>query len=172
VEVGVKRTILSSVLVASPLFLFGCSSSYLVSSSPEGDPSFNTFNTDASDRRVVIVFHYGRELDALGIVASTDSTRFLNTATHSLTVVPTHTIKKVVFRSNGAGFVDGFLWGGGIGAVLGTVGASTGSSIPAGFGPMVAVAAGASAGLICGLIGLGIGHSYEYRFPAADSTRK
>jgi hypothetical protein len=171
VEVAVKRTIFSSVLVASPLFLIGCSSSYVVSSSPDGDPSFNTFNTDTYDRSVVVVFRDHRELDARNIVASTDSTCFLNETTGSTTVVPTHTVKEVIFRSHGAGFVDGLLWGGGFGAILGAVGGLA-SGEGGGGAVFVAVAVGASTGLIGGLVGLGIGHRYEYQFPATNSAKK
>lgn len=170
-----KRTIVSSGLVASLLLSIGCSSSYVVSSSPESDPSFDTFNTNMYDRSLVVVFQDDRELDARSIVASADSTRFLNETTDSITVVPTHTINKVVLRSHGGGFVDGLLWGGGIGAVLGVIaGLSAGEGDPHRFGYAVvgAVAVGASTGLIGGLIGLGIGHRYEYQFPATDSAKK
>jgi hypothetical protein len=36
----------------------------------------------------------------------------------------------------------------------------------------MAVAVGASTGLIGGLVGLGIGHRYEYQFAATNSAKK
>jgi len=159
----------------------GCSSSYEVSSSPDAETSFDTFNVDAYDRSGTIVFQDGRELDARNIIASTDSTRFLNEKTDAITVVPTHTIKEVVFTSHGVGFLDGLEWGAGIGAVtgvtLGLLGSRSGNGawgsdvagISMGFGAIGAAVGGVIGGIWGGIAG----HSYENQFPAStDSTKK
>lgn len=170
------RKMVSSVLVASLLFSIGCSSSYVVSSSPNVDKSFSTFNADAYDRSGFIVFQDGTDLDARNIVASTDSTRFLNEKTNATTVVPTLTIQKVVFKERFAGFLEG-CW---IGALVG---------VPAGVGfgilavpkgelqapdaILIGFVGGLVGGLIGGISGFVIGHSYEYQFvTSADNTKK
>jgi hypothetical protein len=173
----VKREIVSCVLVASLLFSIGCSSSYEVYSSPNSDKSFSTFNADAQNRSGVIVFQDDSELEARNIVASADSTRFLNETTDVMTVVPTHTIKTVVLRSSGVGFLEGF--GGGV-----LMGATT-SAILISANPkgerhisrdwmlLGAAAGGTLGGLIGGISGFVIGHSYKYQFPtSADSAKK
>ena len=150
---------LSALLIVC-IIQMGCSSSSVVS-------SFNTFNVDVYDRSATIVFHNGSELDGRNIIASPDSTRFLNEKTDAITVVPTHTIRTVVLTSAGAGFLDGLEWGAGIGAVMGfTLG-----YIAHGSGEHdVAYSMGAGAieaavgGVIGGIIGVGVGHSYNYQF--------
>jgi hypothetical protein len=165
----------SCVLLLSLLFSIGCSSSYEVSSSPNADSSFNAFNVEASDRSATIVFQDGRELGVRDIIASPDSTCFLNEKTDAITVVPTHTIQKVVFKKRFAGFLEGF-W---IGALVG-VPAGVGLVVfgmPKGEGESNVIAAvfvgGLVGGLIGGISGFVIGHSYEYQFPVSvDSTKK
>jgi hypothetical protein len=163
-----KRTILSSVLAASLWFLVGCSSSYRVSSSPNSDASFNTFNAKAYDRSVVIVFHDGRECAARNIIASADSTRFLNETTDAMAVVPTHTIKKVIFTNHLVGLLEGLGWGAGIGAASAGLAAllgAFGEDVDAAsvFSVIGAAAAGGAFG--GGIIGVIIGHDYEFLFP-------
>ena len=90
--------VISGVLVFCSIQL-GCSSSYEVSLSANADPSFNTFNVEASERSATILFQDGGELDVRNIIASPDSTRFLNARTNEITVVPTRAIKTVVLTS-------------------------------------------------------------------------
>ncbi len=167
--------VVSCVLLVSLLFSIGCSSSYEVSSSPDADPSFNTFNVDAYDRSGTIVFQDGRELGARNIMVSKDSTRFLNENTNATTVVPTFTIQKVVFKKRFAGFLEGF-WMGALVGVPAGVGLVV-FGMPEGEGESYVIAAvfvgGLVGGLIGGISGFVIGHSYEYQFPtSADSTKK
>jgi len=170
----VKREIVSSVLVACLLFSIGCSSSYEVSSSPNSDKSFSTFNADARNRSGVVVFQDDSELDARNIVASADSTRFLNETTDVMTVVPTHTIKTVVLRSSGVGFLEGFGGGVVIGATTSAIWISANEEKWHGDTKLLGAAAGGTlGGLIGGISGFVIGHSYKYQFPTrADSTKK
>jgi hypothetical protein len=166
----VKREIVSCVLVASLLFSIGCSSSYVVSSSPNADPSFDTFNVDARDRSGAIVFQDGRKLDARNIITAPDSIRFLNEKTNAITVVPTHTVKKVVFKNHGVGA----LYGLGIGALVGAaiiLVIVSGPNEDEGLVAAYTLAGAAGAGAIGGVIGLGRGYSYEYQFvTGANST--
>ena len=165
-----KREIVSCVLVASLLFSIGCSSSYVVSSSPNADPSFDTFNVDARDRSGTIVFQDGRKLDARNIIAAPDSIRFLNEKTNAITVVPTHTVKKVVFKNHGVGALYGLGIGALVGAAIILVMAS-GPNEDEGLVAAYTLAGAAGAGAIGGVFGLGIGHSYEYQFvTGANST--
>ena len=172
-----RRKIVSCFLVASLLFCIGCSSSYEVSSSSNIDPSFDTFNVDAYDRSATIVFQDGRELDARNIVASPDSTRFLNEKTDAITVVPTHTIKKVVFTNRGIGFLEGFAWGALIGAAtvlaVSAASPSQGHEFSGTEWTLFFMALGAgTGGVIGGIPGVIIGHSYEYQFVTSADTLK
>jgi hypothetical protein len=166
--------VVSCVLLVLLLFSIGCSSSYEVSSSPDADPSFNTFNVDAYDRSGTIVFQDGRELGARNIMVSQDSTRFLNKKTYAASVVPTHTIKKVVIINHGVGFLEGLGWGAGIGivsgATLGVIGSTSkysGSTAEdVAWATLTVGAMGAAVGgAIGGIWGVIAGHSYEYEFP-------
>jgi hypothetical protein len=169
-EVIVKRELVSCVLVASLLLSIGCSSSYVVSSPPNADPSFDTFNVDARDRSGAIVFQDGRKVGARNIMAAPDSIRFLNEKTNAITVVPTYTVKKVVFKKHAVGA----LYGVGIGALVGAAIILVMASGPNEDKSVVAdytLAGAAGAGAIGGVFGLAIGHSYEYQFVTeANST--
>ncbi|HTP12269.1 MAG TPA: hypothetical protein VMM37_01525 [Bacteroidota bacterium] len=139
----------------------GCSSSSAVS-------SFDGFNADAEGRDATIVFRDGRELDVQNVLALPDSTHFWNEKTHAVTVVPTHTIKNVVLTNHFVGFLEGVGFGaiGGVAAILAMGG---GTSQEHGFGAgadvFTMILAGAAAGgLIGGIPGVIIGHSYEYEF--------
>jgi hypothetical protein len=168
--------VVSGVLPAFLVFLIGCSSSYDVSSSPDADSSFNAFNEEASERSGTIVFRKNSEVEARNMSASPDSTRFLNAATDSITVVPTHTVKKVVVTNHGAGFVDGLVWGAIVGSVTvaAICAADGGQSIQLKPGGVIFLSlfGGAVGGAIGGVCGVIAGHSYEYQFPAsAESTK-
>jgi hypothetical protein len=155
--------IVSGVLVFC-IIQMGCSSSYVVSSSPNADVSFSTFNTDAEGGSGTIVFQDDSELEARNIVASPDSTRFLNAATDSITVVPTHTVKKVVFKNRFIGFLE---WAG-IGAVVcGGVGIALSASHQdaSGVGAAYAILGGPVGAVIGGVAGVVAGHNYRYEFP-------
>ncbi len=164
------------------IFEMGCSSSHEVSSSSIGDSSFTTFNVDVYERSGTIVFQDGRELAARNIRASSDSTRFLTEENEAITVVPTHTIKKVVITNHGVGFLEGLGWGAGIGlvsgAALGLIGStskysgSTGEDVAWATLTLGAIG-GAVGGVIGGIWGVVAGHSYEYQYPtSADNTKK
>ncbi len=172
-----KKTIVSCVLVGSLLFCIECSSSYMVSSSLGAEESFSTFNADAEGRSGTIVFQDGRKLDAQNIIASPDSTLFLNGETGAITLVPTQTIRKVVLTSHGVGFLEGFGWGALVGSaiVLAIYTGDSGHTIeldPAGVIGFVLLFGGGAGGVIGGIPGLIMGHSNEYQFvSSAESTK-
>jgi hypothetical protein len=145
----------------------GCSSSFDVSSSPNADPSYTSFNVDAYGRSGMVLFRSGRKLGARNIVASPDSTRFVNDRTDAMAVVPTQSIEKVVFRNRWTGFLEGF----GLGALAG---ASTVLALRGADHTVLFTAIGAGAGgLIVGILGMISGHSYEYSFmSSADSLKR
>ena len=178
------REVFSCILVVFVLSCIGCGSSYEVSSSPDSDRSFSTFSVEAYDRSGTIVFQDERAIDVRNIVASRDSTRFLNETTGATIVVPTSTIRKVIFTSHGVGFLEGFGWGAGTGVVSGaTLGfiATNGHTSSENFGGAddvevilgLAGLGGAAGGLIGGIWGVAAGHSYEYRFATGtDNTER
>ncbi len=177
------KEIISCFLVVSVLSCVGCGSSNVVSSSPDSELSFNAFNVDAYDRSGTIVFQDEKALDARNIIASNDSTRFLNESTNLTTVVPTFTIRKVIFTNHGVGFLEGFGWGAGIGlvsgAALGLI-ATNGQTSSHSFGGaddlsvILAVAGlgGAAGGVAGGIWGVAAGHSYEYQFRTSTDSEK
>jgi hypothetical protein len=170
----VRRKIVSGVLVASLLFSVGCSSSYVVSSSPNPGPSFDAFNAEMQDKTGTIVFQDGGKWEGKNILVSSDSTRFLIETTDAPMVVPTRTIKKVVFTNRGTGFLEGF----GLGALAGSVVvlalpvASSGGEFSDWSYVLFFTLLGAGAGgVVGGIPGLIMGHSYAYEFASsADST--
>jgi hypothetical protein len=154
----------------------GCSSSYEVSSSPDADPSLNTFNVEASDRNGTIVFQDGSELNVSNIIASPDSTRFLNEKTNAITVVPTHTVKSVVITNHGVGSLEGLGWGALVGSATAAVllAVSPGVEIDSDSVVWAVLLFGGVPGAVVGGIwGAIAGHSYESQFPTtANSTKK
>jgi hypothetical protein len=168
--------VLSCVLLMPLLLSIGCSTSYEVTSSADADPSLKSFNVEANDRIARIVFLDRSELDARNIIASADSTRFQKDTTDAITVVPTHTIKKVIFTDHGVGFLEGFGWGAGIGVVTFATLALVNGEGFAGADLLsttlfFAAVGGAGGGVVGGIIGVSVGHSYEYQFvTSANST--
>lgn len=174
-EITVIRQIISGVLVASLLLSVGCSSSYVVSSSANPGPSFDIFNIEARGRSATIVIQDGGEWEGKNILASSDSTRFVIETTDAPMVVPTRTIKKVVFTNLGVGFLEGF----GLGALAGSVavlalraaGPSGGEFSDWSYGLFFTLLGAGAGGVLGGIPGLIMGHSYTYEFvSSADSA--
>jgi hypothetical protein len=171
VEDTVERDIISCVLVGSLLFATGCSSSYEVSSASDAEKSFSTFNADVQNRSGVIVCQDDRELDATNIVASPDSTRFVNEQDATITIVPTATVKRVVFKNRLIGFLEwagiGALVCGGIGIAL-----SSSNQDASGVGASYAIMGGPVGVVIGGIGGVIAGHRYRYNFPIAKRSER
>lgn len=157
------RFLSSSLIVC--IIQMGCSSSSIVL-------SFETFNSDAQGRSATIIFQDGRKVDARNILAFPDSTHFVNEGTSAITVVPTHTMKKVVFINRGMGFLEGF----GVGALIGSatvlalnaISPSSGEFGGADYVILFALLGGGAGGVIGGIPGVIIGHTYEYNFVNAS----
>jgi hypothetical protein len=168
--------VVTCFLLVSLLFSIGCSSSYEVSSSPNGGSSLNAFNVEASDRNGTIVFQDGSELNVSNIIASPDSTRFLNEKTNAITVVPTHTVRGVVITNHGVGSLEGLGWGALVGSATAAVllAVSPGVEIDSDSVVWAVLLFGGVPGAVVGGIwGAIAGHSYEYQFPTtANSTKK
>jgi hypothetical protein len=165
-------------LVATVSVIPGCGSTSLVSTSAGGEESLNTFNVDAYDRSGTIVFHDGGEVDARNIRARTDSTLFMKEDAKTVSAVPTHTINKVVFINCGVGLLEGIGFGAVGGVVTGLALSGGGGSNEHSFGWGADMAAitlffGAAGGVVGGIPGVIIGHSYEYQFvTTAAGTKK
>ena len=164
--------VLSGLLTFSIVHL-GCSSSTIVSSSTNPEGSSTTFNVYAKDERAAlvfgtarVVFQDGKQIDAQDVKAAPDSTSFLNVITGSSSVVPTHEIEKIVLTDRFIGFLEGaglgLIGGAGTGLAVGAIIEGGGGNGWAKFGLTVI---GGLAGLpIGGILGLVLGHSYEYKF--------
>jgi hypothetical protein len=167
-----NRTLLSCILFGFLATCSGCTSSYEVSSSPLSDHSFDTFNAEVFGRSGNIIFRDNSELDGSDILAFQDSTRFTNEKTDVRAVVPTATIRKIVFTSHSSGLLQGLKWGVISGAAAGLLGAAVGYPFMKGGGeiPREVIfiflpALGVGGGLIFGpIIGGIIGDTEEYRF--------
>ncbi len=169
-----KKTIVSCVLAGSLLCCIGCSSSYMVSSSPGAEESFSSFNSDAKGKRATIVLRDARRLFAKDVIAGPESTSFLNVTTGVGIVVPTREIEKIGLKIVGLGFLEGA----GIGLLAGGVGGWVVASImvsnqqaESGLAYGILGLAGGGGGLLLGgIIGSAIGHTYEYTF--VDGSKK
>jgi hypothetical protein len=169
-----KKTIVSCVLVGFFSFCIGCSSSYMVSSSPGAEESFPTFNADAKGKRATVVLRDVRQLFAKDVIAGPDSTSFLNVTAGVRIVLPTHEIDKIVFANSGLGFLEGA----GIGLLAGGVGGLAAAAIIVGRGAgeeglayvILPLFGGGGGLLLGGIIGGTRGHSYEYKFVMEPTT--
>ena len=172
---GVMKVL--SVLMIICIVHAGCSSSYYVSTSPDADPSYPEFNTYADGRSGVIILEDGSELEIRTIIASPDSTVFVKERNGAIGVVPTRTIRKVVFVNRLSGYLEGF----GLGALAGAATILTMRlASPSGGGELsgwdytllFTVLGAGGGGVIGGIPGVTIGHRNEYRFAnGADSLR-
>jgi hypothetical protein len=170
---GMKTKGTSLGLAVYLFSIAGCGSSSIVSSSGHGDRTFEAFNVDAYDRSGTISFNDGSELYARNIVVAADSTRFLIEETGEARAVSTQTVSNVIFKNHGIGFLEGF----GIGLAAGSLAVlalSADSSPSREFGSdyllfFMAVGGGAG-GVLGGIPGVIIGHSYDYQFVAGQDS--
>jgi hypothetical protein len=146
----------------------GCSSSYIVSSTPQDEyVSLSNFNTLVKDRSARIVFQDGTTLYAQEVIAEQDSVYILDENTGRRVVMPALKIKKIVLRNRGLGLLEGagigVLAGGATGLLAAVV---TGPHrAEQGWAYIVDPIVGGAAGLLIGPIyGVIKGHNYEYQF--------
>lgn len=147
----------------------GCGSSYIVSSSSNGERlSFSEFNAAAGREKAKIVFQDDSSLYCQEIVAEPDSTSWLDPTSGIRAAVPTHSIKKIVFTNRIRGALEGagigLLAGGGAGFLIGSA-IEPPDSKWKGFVTVYFSLSGGGVGLLIGtLVGVAEGHIYEYKF--------
>ena len=146
----------------------GCSSSYMVSSSPDDEHiSFSKLNALLVNESATIVRQDGSETHGRGILATPDSTSWRDPTTAVRSAVPTQIIKKIVLTYRGLGLLEGagigVLAGGAAGLLAAVV--SGPHRAEEGIAYVVLPILGVGSGLIIGPIyGVIKGHTYEYEF--------
>ncbi len=167
---------LITMLFGLAIFLCGCSSSYTVSSAgkPNSEYSYQEMNEELTGRDVNIELKDGRDISAKEVIISEDSVSWVDAHSDSMFSIITAEVKTVARKNPWVGGAKGF----GIGFIPGAVlGFAAGSSLNRDFGgsgaaPALAVVFGSATGVIGGLVGLIVGHKYEYHLVnRADSTK-
>ena len=155
------------------IFHLGCSSSYIVSTSPQDEHiSFSKFNAILENEKVTIVFQDDSRVDGRGILATPDSTSWLNPTTGIQTAAPTQKVKKIILTNRGLGTLEGMGIGVLAGGVVGLLTAVVTGPHPGedGFTYAVYPILGGGVGLIAGPIyGVIKGHTYEYEFESLSN---
>ncbi|MDO8549447.1 MAG: hypothetical protein Q7S39_04740 [Ignavibacteria bacterium] len=147
----------------------GCSSSYIISSSPQDDRlSFSEFNAAAEFEKAQIVFQDDSTLYVQGVLAEPDSTSWLHPTTGARVTVPTYKIKKIVLTNRTLGALEGagigLLSGGGAGLLTAAIWVGSPEDLE-GLAYIILPAIGGGAGLLTGtIIGVVGGHTHEYEF--------
>jgi len=161
----------SLAIMIFSIAVVGCGSSYMVSSSSNGERlSFSEFNAAVENEKAEIVFQDSTSLHVQQVRAEPDSTSWLDPIIGARDAVPTYKIKKIILTNKTRGFLEGagigFLSGGapGLLAAVGYVAASPHDEF-AGIAYVAFPAMGGGAGLLSGIIvGAINGHTYEYEF--------
>lgn len=160
---------LSIAVLIFSIALIGCSSSYIVSSTPHDDElSFSKLNAETKNKSATIVFQDDSKLDCQEVLSALDSTSWLEPTTGARAAVPTFKIKKIFFKNRIVGTLDGggigLLAGGGVGFLIGSVLESPNSEWK-GFVTLYFSVIGGGVGLLVGTVsGVIKGHTYEYKF--------
>ena len=116
---------LNGILFGLAIFLCGCSTSYLVSSTgkPDAEYSYREMNEELKGRDVKIELKDGRDIYAKEVKLSDDTVSWVGQQTAEESKVNIREINKIVMKSHWAGALDGtwmgLLGGGGVGAILG-----------------------------------------------------
>lgn len=162
--------ILSGVLIVCSVHM-GCVSTSTISSFTGAQDSSPTFSVDGNGEAdtmafgwATIVFLDGRRVEAQNVTATPDSASFLNIPAGSRSTVPTHTIDKIINKDKFLGLLEasgiGLLAGAGTGSLVAAI-AANGNV----FGVIFLIGGGGGVGIVAGgIIGLIVGHTYEYKF--------
>ena len=112
---------LTPILVGLAICLYGCSSSYTVSSvgKPNSEYSYQEMNQELNGRHVGIELEDGRWISAEEVMVSNDSLSWLDEGATEKSTIATRHVRKVAFKNRflgaleGIGFcsVGGLLWG-------------------------------------------------------------
>jgi hypothetical protein len=163
---------LITILFGLAIFLCGCSSSYLVSSTgkPDAKYSYQEMNEKLKGWDVKIELKDGRDISAKDVKISDNTVSWVDRETNEESKASIPEINKIVMESSpigaleGAGF--GLVVGGGVGLVWGIN--QENREVPMGVvGPIIGGGIGLIVGSITGAI---IGHSYNYEFPTAEES--
>jgi len=167
-----KKKIIPCILVVSLLFSIGCSSSHTIATEKlEAKPDITVFTKDSLEYEF-LMDNYDIQGDTLiGFgeqrIGGRDE-RFHGS-------IALADIKTVVDNNHWVGGLEGFVYGFIPGAVLGVVASVASQDNKEVVFPWYAGAAffGAITGITGGIIGLIVGHSYEYQFVnSTNSTKK
>ena len=167
----------TTILFGLAIFLCGCSSSYLVSSTgmPDAQYSYREMNEELKGRDVKIEIKNLRYISAKEVKISDDSVSWVDQRTNQKFKASIRQLDKIVVKNHFLGALEGLGLGlvGGAGAGAAAL-SSTNFSGPPGWyvGLILGGPVGGGTGLIIGAIK---GHSYNYEFPTteqSDSSRK
>ena len=168
---------LTAILFGLTIFLYGCSSSYTVSSAgkPTFDYGYREMNQELNGWHVAIEMKDGREISAREVKISEDSLLLVDAYSDSTFSIMTDEVSTVSHTSSLVGAAEGFGFGFIPGAAFGFVVGSTpdaqrfaGSTIA----PALAGVFGSATGVIGGLVGLIVGHTYKYHFMNSSDNSK
>ena len=160
---------LAAVFAGFMICLYGCSSSYSVSSEgkPNSEYSYRELNEELKGRNVTIEMKDGEEFDSEEGAISGDSISWVNAGEPHSLAMATRNVKTLTFKNHWIGGLEGLwitapsifagTWGMG-GFSREGIGGSQGWELPAALG-----AIGGGIGMIVGAV---IGHSYDYEFPS------
>ena len=163
---------LTAIFVGLAICLYGCSSSYKVSSAgkPNSEYSYKEMNEELKGRYVSIEMKNGGEFSAAMVTISNDSVSWVNASTQERSKVATNQLKRIFFKNHIVGGLEGLvaaplvfvgIWAPSGFSSKGIAG-SAGWELPAALGGI-----GGGAGMIIGAI---IGHSYNYEFPLIEQS--
>ncbi len=166
---------LTTILVGLAICLYGCSSSYTVSSAgkPNSEYTYREMNEELQGRDAKIELKDGRVMSAKEIKISDGSVSWVDRRTDEESKTSIREINKITIKRSSKGALEGFgfgvLIGGGLGAII--LGSTDNGKLGSGAGVAIGLIVGGGAGIIGGLTtGLIVGHSDNYEFlPTAQS---
>ena len=164
---------LITILFGLTIFLCGCSSSYLVSSTgkPEAEYSYQEMNKKLRGQDVKIELKDGSDISAMDVKISADSVSWIDQETDEESKASILEINKIVMESSSIGALEGagfgLVAGGGLGLLWGINQEDSEIAPPGIVGPIIGGGTGLIVGSITGAI---IGHSYNYKFPTAGQS--
>ena len=168
---------LTAILVGLAICLYGCSTSYTVSSAgkPDTEYAYQEMNQELNGRHVTIEMKNGSELSAAEVTISNDSVSWINAGTADRSTSVARSVKRIAFKNHLIGALEGLgfglIGGGGLGALVGNALDRGGGDFGSGFGAAVGFIIGGGAGVFLGtLTGAGIGHSYNYEFTMTEQS--
>ena len=168
---------LTAILVALTICLFGCSSSYKVSSAgrPNAKYSYREMNEELEGQRVKIELKDGEVISAKDVKISEDSVSWVDNHTNRKSKASIQKLDRIVMNNHLLGSLEGLgfglLGGGGLGAVVGQLAVGNETEWGTGAGAAIGFILGGGAGIIIGFpTGLIIGHTYHYEFPMTEQS--